>query len=155
MIQSYISNILNLQTNSSPVTFQTDCIRTNSCNCNNCRSWLCHNNGSAGYNIVEGGLYEIDFDVTASSATAGVVAFQLYNNGEPISGTLMAETVTAVNDYVNMGINKKIRVCCKGNANITVQAVPTVPTADAPTTPITTQVPIILSSNFSITRLNG
>ncbi|WP_298061780.1 hypothetical protein [uncultured Rikenella sp.] len=155
MIQSYINTLTTLPTNSSSVTFQTDCIRTNSCGCNNCRSWLCHNSGSAGYNIVEGGLYEIDFNATVSSATAGVVAFGLFNNGELIPGTLMAETLGAANDYVNIGIDKKIRVCCKGNANITVQAIPTVPTADTPTTPITTQVPIILSANFSLTRLNG
>lgn len=155
MIQSYINNLVTLPTNSSSVTFQTDCIRTNSCNCNNCRSWLCHNSGSAGYDIVEGGLYEIDFDASISSATAGTLAFQLYNNGEAIPGTLMAETIAAANDYANIGINKKIKVCCRGNANITVQSVPTVPTPATPATPITTQVPIVVSANLSITRLNG
>lgn len=155
MIQSYINTLTNLTANDSSVTFQTDCIRTNSCSCNNCRTWLCHNQGSANYDIVEGGLYEIDFNATVSSATVGTVAFGLFNNGELIPGTIMAETLGAANDYVNIGINKKIRICCRGNADITVRSIPTVPTADTPTTPITTQVPIILSANFSITRLNG
>ena len=39
-----------------------------------------------------------------SSATAGVVAFALFNNGEQIPGTLMSETITAVNDFANIGI---------------------------------------------------
>ena len=154
MIQSYINTLTTLPTNSSSVTFQTDCIRTNSCGCNNCQSWLCHNSGSANYDIVKGGLYEIDFNASVSSAAVGTVAFGLFNNGELIPGTLMAETLGAANDYVNIGINKKIRVCCNGNANITVQSVPTVPTPSDPATPLTTQIPILTSANLSINRLN-
>lgn len=155
MIQSYINNITNLTSNASSINFQTDCIRTRSCNCNNCNTWLCHNQGSAGYDIVEGGLYEINFNASVSSATAGTIAFALFNNGEMIPGTLMAETIAAANDYANIGINKKIRVCCRGNANITVQSVSTVPTPATPATPITTQVPIVVSANLSISKLNG
>ena len=64
----------------------------------------------------------------------------------------MAETLAAAGDYANIGINKKIRVCCSGNANISVRAVPVVPTPTDPTTPIDTQVPIIVSANFSIAK---
>lgn len=64
----------------------------------------------------------------------------------------MVETLTAAGDYANIGITKEIKVCCKGNANITVRAVPTVPTATAPTTPIDTQIPIIASANLIIDR---
>lgn len=150
MIQSYINTILPLTSNTSSVTFQEDCIRTGSCQGN---GWLCHNRGSANYDIVCGGLYEIDFNATVSSATAGVVAFGLFNNGELIPGTLMGETLAAADDYANIGINNKIRVCCNGNANISVRAIPVVPTPTDPTTPIDTQIPIIASANFSITRL--
>lgn len=151
MIQSFISNITNLTSNDASVVFQRDCIRTNSCN--GCRSWLCHNEGSANYEIVEGGQYKVSFNATVSSATAGVVAFALFNNnGEMIPGTLMAETLAAAGDYANIGIDKEIKVCCKGSANISVRAVPTVPTATAPTTPIDTQVPIIASANLIIDR---
>ena len=69
-----------------------------------------------------------------------------------IPGTLMAETLAAAGDYANIGISKEIKVCCKGNASITVRAVPTVPTATDPTTPITTQVPIIANANLVIDR---
>lgn len=150
MIQSFINSITPLTANDSSVQFQTDCIRTNSCQ--GCNTWLCHNQGSANYDIIKGGIYEINFNATVSSATAGVVAFALFNNGEQISGTLMAETLAAAGDYANIGINKKIRVCCNGNSNISVRAVPVVPTATDPTTPITTVVPIIANANFSISR---
>ena len=150
MIQSFISNLVTLASNLASVVFQKDCIRTNSCKGYN--SWLCHNEGSANYEIVSGGQYRINFNATVSSATAGVVAFALYNNGEMIPGTLMAETLAAAGDYANIGISKEIRVCCKGNTNITVRAVPTVSTATAPTTPIDTQIPIIASANLVIDR---
>ena len=150
MIQSFVNTITNLTSNEASVVFQRDCIRTNSCN--GCRSWLCHNEGSANYEIVEGGQYKISFNATVSSATAGVVAFALFNNGEMIPGTLMAETLAAAGDYANIGINKEIKVCCKGSANISVRAVSTVPTATDPTTPITTQTPIIASANLIVDR---
>lgn len=152
MIQSFINSVTPLSANDESVQFQTDCIRTNSCN--GYRSWLCHNQGSANYNITQGGIYEVDFNASVSSATAGVVAFALFNNGEQIPGTLMAETLAAADDYANIGINKKIRVCCNGNANISVRAVPAVPTPTDPTTPVVTQVPIIVSANFSVSRLS-
>ena len=150
MIQSYINTITPLVSNTASVVFERDCIRTNSCQ--GCRSWLCHNEGSANYDIVECGQYKINFNATVSSATAGVVAFALFNNGEMIPGTLMAETLAAAGDYANIGITKEIKVCCKGNANISVRAVPTVPTATDPTTPIDTQVPIIANANLVIDR---
>ncbi len=150
MIQSFINSVINLASNIASVVFQKDCIRTNSCR--GCGSWLCHNEGSANYDIVECGQYRINFNATVSSATAGVVAFALYNNGEMIPGTLMAETLAAAGDYANIGITKEIKVCCKGNANISVRAVSTVPTATAPTTPLATQVPIIANANLVIDR---
>lgn len=150
MIQSYINTITPLDSNSSSVVFQKDCIRTNSCN--GCRSWLCHNEGSANYEIVNGGIYKISFNATVSSAATGVVAFALFNNGEQIPGTLMAETIDAAGDYANIGINKEVRVCCNGTSTISVRAVPTIPTPTAPTTPITTQVPIIGNANLVIDR---
>lgn len=150
MIQSFINTLVTLASNAASVVFQRDCIRTNSCQ--GYKSWLCHNEGSANYDIVECGQYKITFNATVSSATAGVVAFALYNNGELIPGTLMAETLAAAGDYANIGITKEIKVCCKGNANISVRSVDAVPTATDPTTPIVTQVPIIASANLTIDR---
>lgn len=150
MIQSFINQVTPLVANDSSVVFQRDCIRTNSCQ--GCRSWLCHNEGSANYDIVDGGIYKINFNATVSSATAGVVAFALFNNGEMIPGTLMAETLAAAGDYANISANKEIRVCCRGNADISVRAVSAVPTPTAPTTPIETQIPIIANANLVIDR---
>ena len=61
MIQSFIQNVIPLASNNSSVVFQRDCIRTNSCQ--GCNTWLCHNQGSANYDIIKGGIYEIDFDI--------------------------------------------------------------------------------------------
>ena len=150
MIQSFINSVQNLTSNDASVVFQKDCIRTNSCQ--GYRSWLCHNEGSANYDVIEGGIYPISFNASISSATAGVVAFALFNNGEMIPGTLMVETLAAAGDYANISINKELKVCCKGNANISVRAVSTVPTPTAPTTPIVTQIPIIVNATLIIDR---
>lgn len=148
MIQSFINSLITLTSNESSVQFQTDCIKSQGCN-----NWLCHNQGSANYDIVKCGLYEIDFNATISSATAGVVAFALFYNGEMIPGTLMAETLATAGDYANIEINKKIRVCCNGNANISVRSVGFVPDATDVTAPaIVTQTPIIANANLSISR---
>ena len=150
MIQSFINTTTSLASNSASVVFQKDCIRTNSC-CGY-RSWLCHNEGSANYDIVNGGIYKVSFNATISSATAGVVALALFNNGEQIPGTLMAETIAAVGDYANVGINKEVRVCCNGNANISVRAVPVISSATTPTTPVVTEAPVIVNANLVIDR---
>ena len=148
MIQSFINTLTTLTSNDSSVQFQNDCIKSQGCN-----SWLCHNTGSANYDIVKCGLYEIDFNATVSSATAGIVAFALFYNGEQIPGTLMAETLAAAGAYSDIGINKKIKVCCNGNANISVRSVPFVPDATDTTAPsIATQIPLIANANFSISR---
>lgn len=152
MIQSFLNTITPLASNTSPIVFQEDCIRTKSCQGN---GWLCHNRGSANYDIVCGGLYEIDFNASISSAEVGTLAIALFNNGEIIPGSIMVETIAGADDYANIGINKKIKVCCNGNANISVRSIPTVPTPSDMTTPIDTSTPIILSANFSINRICG
>lgn len=150
MIQSQVNTITPLTSNTSSIQFPIDDLRTKSCSG---FGWLCHSEGSGNFEITQGGIYEINFNATVSSATAGVVAFALFNNGEQIPGTLMAETLAAAGDYANIGINKKIKVCCNGNSTISVRAVPAVPTATDPTTPIVTQIPIIASANLSISRI--
>lgn len=153
MIQSFLNTITPLVSNTSSVVFDEDCIRTKSCQGN---GWLCHNRGSANYDIVCGGLYEIDFNATVSAADGGTIAFGLFNNGELIAGTLMGATIMGADDYANIGINKKIKVCCNGDANISVRALPIVPTPSDPTTPIeTVEIPIVASANFSINRICG
>ena len=150
MIQSIVNAITPLTSNTSSIQFPIDDLRTKSClGC----GWLCHSEDSGNFEITQGGIYEVNFNVTVSSATAGVVAFALFNNGEQIPGTLMAANIAA-GGYANIGINKKIKVCCNGNSTITVRSVPAVPTATAPATPIVTQVPIVANANISITRMS-
>lgn len=150
MIESNINTVTPLVANTDSVAFSTDSIRTRS---STCCGWLNHSEGSANYDILNGGIYEVDVNITASSATAGVIAFQLFKNGEPIPGTLMAETLAAAGDYANLGVESKIQVCCRGDANISLRSVAAVPTPTDPTTPIVTQVPIIVNANLSIARL--
>ena len=64
----------------------------------------------------------------------------------------MAETLAGAGDYANIGIVKNIRVCCRGNANISVRSIPAVPTPTDPATPIVTQIPILVSANLTIDR---
>ena len=151
MIESNITSVTPLTANTDSVIFPNTSIRTCS---STCRGWLNFSEGSANYDILEGGLYEVDVNLTASSASAGVIAFALYKNGEMIPGTLMAETLAAAGDYANVGVESRIRICCKGDANISVRSVPAVPTPTDPTTPIATQIPIVISGNISIARLS-
>ena len=109
MIQSFLNTITPLVSNTSSVVFDEDCIRTRSCQGN---GWLCHNRGSANYDIVCGGLYEIDFNATVSSSEAGTIALGLFNNGELIAGTLMGETLAAADDYANISIFISHNIFC-------------------------------------------
>lgn len=149
MIESRINTILPLTANDSSVTFQNDYRTGSTCGCN---SWLCHQEGSANYDIVKGGLYDIDLTMTVSSAAAGDVAIALFNNGEIIPGSLRVVSLAAADDFADISVSTTLRVCCNANSNISVRSVPAVQTPSTPTTPITTQVPIIISSILSISR---
>lgn len=149
MIQSVQEQQLNLTSNTSAITFADTDLRTNSANCFN--GWLNHNEGSSQFNIVAGGIYEITFNANVTSATAGNVAFGIYANGSLLQGSEVDTPVT-VGVFTNVANNKKIRVCSRGNATITIQSVPSI-TYDGTTT--ATQIPIVKNANISIERLNG
>lgn len=153
MIQSYIQNpVVTLTANNDPVAFQNDCIRTNSAsNCNPC-SWLCHSQGNPLYKITKGGRYHVEFDANVSSATAGVVAFGLFLDGVLLPGASAITTLATAGDYANISIDKEVPICQGGT--LTIQSIPTVVTPTDVTTPITTQVPIIVSANLQISRDN-
>ena len=83
MIQSFVNTLVTVASNMASVVFQRDCIRTNSCT--GCRSWLCHNEGSANYEIVEGGQYKISFNATVSPSPSivlngGINTFGLFSS---------------------------------------------------------------------------
>lgn len=121
----------------------------------NCRSFMNHNEGSAIFSILEGGYYEISFDTNITSNTAGTVALSLFADGVQVPGTEMDAEITAPGDFENISFNKKIRVCCKGNVNLSINSLPTVTYQGGATPVITdTQIPIVKNANISIERLS-
>lgn len=150
MIQSILEQFTILPSNTSSVAFTSDDVKTRKANC--C-GWLQHNEGSPLYKILEGGLYEVSFNANVSSATAGVVALGLYQDGVLIPGTTVIATIATAGDFVNVSFDKLIKVCCRGDANFTVASVPSVLTGTtAPGTPTDTEIPIIQNGNFSIIK---
>lgn len=150
MIQSYIENPVILPSNTSAVTFVTDCIRSRGANC--C-GWLQHSEGSPIYKILEGGLYEVTFNANVTSATAGPVALSLLMDGLPVPGATVIETVVTPGDYSNVAFTKKIKICCRGDASLSIASIPSVLTGTTlPGTATDTVAPIIQNANFSITR---
>ena len=125
MIQSILEQLTILPSNASVLTFTEDDVRTRKANCCN---WLQHNEGSPLYKILEGGIYEVSFNANVSSATAGTVALGLYEDGVLIPGTTVIATITTPGDFFNVSFDKLIKVCCRGDASLTVASVPTVNT---------------------------
>lgn len=150
MIQSVLEPITILTSNTSAVTFTDDDVRTRRANC--C-GWLQHDEGSPIYKILEGGLYEVSFNANITSATAGTIALALFQDGQIVQGsTVIAEVVTA-GDYYNVSFDKLIKICCRGDASLTIASVPNVLTgATLPGTPTVTEIPVIQNANVSITK---
>ena len=146
MIQSVQEQELVLTSNTSAVTFSDTDIRTASANCFN--GWLNHNEGSATFNIVAGGIYEIDFNTNVTSATAGNVALAIFADGTQLAGTEM-NTPVVVGTYTNISAKKYIRVCGRGSVSVTIRSVPTI-TYNGTTDD--TEIPIIKNANISIKR---
>ena len=153
MIQSVNESIEILTSNSSTVSFTNDDIRTRRANCY-CNGWLQHDEGSPIYKILEGGIYEVSFNANVTSATVGTVALGLFQDGILIPGsTVIAEVVTA-GDYYNVSFDKLIKICCRGDASLTIASVPSVLTgATLPGTPTVTEIPVIQNANVSITKM--
>ena len=150
MIQSILDPITVLTSNTSAVTFIDDDIRTRKANCCN---WLQHNEGSPIYKILDGGIYEVSFNANVTSATAGTVALGLFQDGILIPGTTVIAEVVTAGDYYNVSFDKLIKICCRGDASLTIASVPSVLTgATLPGTPTVTEIPILQNANVSITK---
>jgi len=150
MIQSVQEQELVLTSNTSPITFADTDLRTASANCFN--GWLNHNEGSATFNILGGGIYQIDFNTNITSATTGVVGLAIFADGVKLAGSEMNSVVATANQYDNVSTSKKIRVCGRGSVSITIASVPTI-SSGTPVVVTDTQIPIIKNSNISISRL--
>ena len=152
MIQSVNENIEILTSNSSTVSFTNDDIRTRRANCY-CNGWLQHNEGSPIYKILEGGIYKVSFNANVTSATAGTVALGLFQDGILIPGTTVIAEVVIAGDYYNVSFDKLIKICCRGDASLTIASVPSVLTgATLPGTPTVTEIPVLQNANVSITK---
>ena len=153
MIESVQESPITLTSNTSALTFNNDDLRSRSANCE-CNGWLQHSEGSPLYQILNGGYYEVIFNANVSSATAGVVALGLYEDGILVPGTTIISTIATADDYENVKFTKVIKVCCRANATITIASVPSVPTPTTPATPIETEIPIVTNANLIIKRLS-
>ena len=150
MIQSILEEFTILPSNTSTVTFDEDDLRTRKANC--C-GWLQHNEGSPIYKILDGGIYEVSFNANVTSATAGTVALGLFQDGILIPGTTVIAEVVTAGDYYNVSFDKLIKICCRGDASLTIASVPSVLTgATLPGTPTVTEIPILQNANVSITK---
>lgn len=150
MIQSVLEPITTLTSNSAPISFTSDVVRTRSANC--CH-WLQHSEGSPIYKILEGGLYNISFNANITSSVAGTVALGLYQDGVLVPGTTVIAQITTTGDYVNVSFDKLIKICCRGDATLSVAAVPSILTGSAaPGTTTVTEVPVVQNANFYITK---
>lgn len=152
MIQSVLEPITTLSSNSGVVTFTNDDVRTRSANCY-CNGWLQHTEGSPIYKILDGGLYEISFNANVTSSVAGTIALGLYQDGVLVPGTTVIAQITTTGDYVNVSFDKLLKICCRGDATLTVQSVPSILTgATTPGTTTVTEAPVVQNANFSIIK---
>ena len=147
MIQSVQEQELALTSNTAPITFSDTDLRTASANCFN--GWLNHNEGSAIFNVLTGGIYEVEFNANITSATAGVVGVGIFADGVKLNGGEANAVVGTAGEYSNISIKKYIRVCGRGNVSITINSVPTI-TYDGTITD--TEIPIVKNANISIKR---
>ena len=150
MIQSVLEPITALTSNTSTITFADDDVRSRRANC--C-GWLQHNEGSPIYKILEGGVYEVSFNANVTSATAGTVALGLFQDGILIPGTTVIAEIATAGDYYNVSFDKLIKICCRGDASLTIASVPNVLTGAAlPGTSVVTETPVVQNANLTITK---
>ena len=157
MIQTIINDPLALTSNTSPIVFDATSIRTRCAYCCN-GGWLDYENGSPLFKIFGNGYngyYNANFSATVSSATPGVIAFGLYEDGVLLPDSVRAVTIDAAGDFETISFNRKVRLCPRGTSALTVASVPSVPTTTDPTTPIATEIPIIVAGTFNLSRSNN
>ena len=148
MIQSMNEQITLLSSNSAPINFVRDCIRTRST-----YNWLCRNTGSPLYRIKQRGNYKVTFNANVTSTAIGVVALGLYADGVLLPGTTVIVDVATAGSYYNVSFDKIVPICCGTSTTLTVASLASVLTATTPAATVT-QVPTIQNANLTITRLS-
>ena len=150
MIQSVNEMIQILTSNSSTLSFLNDDVRSRNANC--C-GFLQHDEGSPLYKLLDGGVYKVSFNANVTSATAGTVALGLFQDGILIPGTTVIAEVATAGDYYNVSFDKLIKICCRGDATLTIASVPSVLTgATLPGTATVTEIPVVQNANLSIVK---
>lgn len=151
-LQAVQEREVTLTSNTASLPFDEVDLRTRSAM--NCCGFINHNEGSALFSILEGGVYEVTFNANITSATAGTIALALLADGVQVPGTEMDAVIAAAGDFENISFDKKIRVCNKGTVNLAITSLPTVTYSGGGTPVITdTQIPIIKNAEINITRL--
>ena len=152
MIQSTQEIPLILPTNTSDITFLNDELRTRSASCS---GWLNHTEGTSQYTILGNGnccqpsVYEITFNANVSGETAGSIEIGLKENGTPVVGASVNETIT-VGEYQNVSFTKLIRLCPRENITLTVGSIPAV-SGVSPT--VETVAPTVKNANLIIKKI--
>lgn len=151
MIQSYLNGPTLLSSNTSPIAFERDCVRTRSAN--PCGGWLCHSEGSPLYKVTKGGNYRVSFNANVTAATAGYVSLALFMDGVELPGTRIIAPIGTAGIYTNISFEKVVPICCCGSGTLSVQSVPSVLSGTTvPGTATTTQTPLIQNANLIIEK---
>ena len=83
VIQTVQEPEITLTSNTATLPFATTDLRTKSAM--NCCGFINHNEGSALFSILDGGVYEVTFNGNITSNTAGTVALALFADGTQVS----------------------------------------------------------------------
>ena len=74
-------------------------------------------------------------------------------DGVLLPGTTVIADIATAGNYVNVAFTKTVPICCRGNATLTVQSVPSILTGTTATgTPTDTQIPLYQNANFRISK---
>lgn len=76
----------------------------------------------------------------------------LFEDGVLVPDSARNVTIAEADAQVPFAINTEFRVCPKGLTSISVQSVPSAVTPSDPTTPIETEIPIIVNGTFNLSR---
>lgn len=151
-IQAVNEPEVTLTSNTASIPFAITDLRTRSAM--NCCGFINHNEGSALFSILDGGVYEVTFNANITSNTAGQVALALLADGVQVSGTEMDAAIATAGEFENISFDKKIRVCNKGTVNLAITSLPTITYSGGGTAVVTdTEVPIVKNAEINITRL--
>lgn len=112
-----VTQVVNANAN---VLFNSTNVISNACN--SCRGWLNHNTGSGLFTLTKAGVYEVSFNANVSATVAGSpVILGITNAGENISGGIMQQPGTVVDDLYSVSSTVLVPVPCGSSVVITIK----------------------------------